>query len=115
MISRWVVLEHHQVTEHDVANGFITPQALRAWVLSAREDYLGQNHVLHGIMGHGMHLDYDMQRVDEACLRIGAPTHVAVSAGVGEVHDDSFTLNTRIRALDTDAESAVTVPTVIQI
>lgn len=115
MISRWPVLEHHQVTAHDVANGVVTEAALAAWAMQAREAYVAQNHALHGALGHGLHLDIELRHLDVARRRIGAPTRVAVSAGVGEVHPDSFTLNTRVRALDTDDEVAVTVPAVIRL
>jgi acyl-CoA thioesterase FadM len=115
VLERWPVLQHHQVTAHDVKRGRITRQALEAWAWSARERYLTQNHELHGLLGHGMHLDYEIGDVDDACLRIGAPSQVAVSAGVGAVDDDSFTLNTRVRAIDTKDEIAVTVPTTVRL
>lgn len=115
MISRWPVLQHHQVTTHDMADGCISGQALQAWAWSAREYYLTQNHELHGLLGHGLHLDYDIKNVKQACLRIGAPDEVAVSVGVGEVREDSFTLNTRVRALGTKRDIAVTVPTVVRL
>lgn len=114
-LRRWPVLEHHAVTDHDVADGCVTPEALQAWALSVREDYLSQNHELHRLLGHGLHLDYDLREVADSCLRLGAPARVAVSAGVTEVRPDSFTLTTRIRTLGGNDELAVDVSTTVRL
>lgn len=115
MISRWPVLEHHDVTSHDVTpEGIVADDVLESWLMHAREAYIAQNHVLHALLNAGAHLEPSLTAPEGACERIGRASKVAVSAGVAEVLPESFTLNLRVRPVDAD-DVAVTVRTPIQI
>jgi acyl-CoA thioesterase FadM len=116
MISRWPVLEHHDVTTHDVtADGIIRDDALEAWLMHARELYIAQNHVLHALLAAGNHLEPSLTAPAGACERIGPAQQVAVSAGVAEVLPQSFTLSLRVRPAPADDDIAVNVRVPIRI
>ncbi len=110
MISRWPVLEHHDVTAHDITrDGIITDDALESWLMHARELYIAQNHVLHGLLASGNHLEPSLTAPAGACERLGPAEKVAVSAGIAEVQPESFTLNLRIRPAPADDDIVVNV------
>ena len=116
MISRWPVLEHHDVTSHDVTtDGIIADEALEAWLMHAREAYIAQNHVLHAMLTAGAHLEPSLTAPAGACERIGPAKRVAVSAGVAEILLNSFTLSLRIRPAPSDDDVAVNVRVPIRI
>jgi acyl-CoA thioesterase FadM len=116
VISRWPVLEHHAVTSHDVTpDGIIADEALEAWLMHAREAYIAQNHELHAVLNAGAHLEPSLTAPAGACERLGPASKVAVSAGVAEVHPDSFTLSLRVRPAPSDADVSVNVRTQLRI
>lgn len=108
MLSRWPLLIEYPVTDADRdGDGCCRPESIDAWLTATRDAYLDTLTQLAGGLDIQHRPAGDLPRV------LGVPPSVAVSAGVAEVHPETFTINTRIRALG-GTDSAVTVRWVVR-
>jgi acyl-CoA thioesterase FadM len=109
-MTKWLVLQEHTVGPADrEPDGTLRADTVRAWVESARSEYLDQCPLLQTRSREpGLEL-----RVREssppAVVALGTPTGVVTTASVTEVRPASFTIAVRLRPGGGDRETPVNV------
>lgn len=113
-VSRWPVLEEHEVMPDDVdAGGVVRDASVARWVAGARDAYLGALVALHELRERaGLELRERVEGVPQGAA-LGRPKIVAVSAGVREVKPTSFALALRLRAMGGDRDAVANLACVV--
>lgn len=93
IVSRWVVLQHHDIGAEDV----VRDDAVEQWVTEGRDAYLDQCRELRELQRSGLVLRTRYSALPTGA-QLGQPTRVTVSAGATEVFPTSFTMAFRLRS-----------------
>jgi acyl-CoA thioesterase FadM len=106
-VSRWVVLQQHDVAPGDVDDaGAVRDDTIAGWIANARDEYLDQCREVRERQRAGQLVRFRPGEVPAGAL-VGNPTSVVVSAGATEIYPTSFTMAFRIRSYGSADDAAV--------
>jgi hypothetical protein len=114
-VSRWVVLQQHDVAPGDLDDaGAVRADALDRWIVATRDEYLDQCTEVRERQRSGLLIRFRPDAVPAGALP-GRPASVTVSAGAKELYPDSFTMAFRIRAYGGTDDTVVNVACVVSL
>jgi acyl-CoA thioesterase FadM len=115
-LSRWPVLQEHQVTAGDLdAGGVVGDRSVARWVADARSAYCARCAALRRrLEDAGLELEVQSATLPPGAS-LGRPATVLVTAGVREVWPSAFAIAVRLRPLDGDRDTAVNATCVMRL
>ena len=100
VVSRWVVARKFEPGPADLdARGVLRDDVLQHWIDEVRDAYLEQCVVLRATVDQSGLETRHRSSMPPAGAAFGSPDTVVVSAGVTEVHPESFTMALRLRSI----------------
>jgi acyl-CoA thioesterase FadM len=115
-LSRWPVLQEHQVTPGDLDDGgVVADRSVARWVDGARAAYLDRCAALRRRQRQaGLELEVQSATLPPGAA-LGRPATVLVTAGVREVWPSSFAVAVRLRPVGGDRDTAVNATCVLRL
>lgn len=116
IMTKWLVLQEHQVTVDELgADGTVPDELVERWVTAARLAYLDHCQALRQEQERsGLMLGHRPRAMPSGAL-LGRPSSVVVTATASEVRPSSFTISVRLRPVDGDREAPVNASCVIRL